>query len=70
MNQSKKQSPAVSSSIGFFGLLAIVFITLKLCGVITWDWWIVLSPLWGQWCCLLPLAIVVLAIMAAFNSPR
>lgn len=32
--------------IGFFGLLGIVFITLKLCSVIDWAWWIVLTPIW------------------------
>lgn len=31
--------------IGFCGLLTIVFIVLKLCGVITWNWFWVLSPL-------------------------
>jgi hypothetical protein len=31
--------------IGFCGLLTIVFITLKLLGVITWSWWWVLSPM-------------------------
>lgn len=35
-----------SSGIGFTGLLTIVFIVLKLCGIITWSWWWVLSPLW------------------------
>ena len=35
-----------SGGIGFTGLLTIVFIILKLCGVITWSWWWVLSPLW------------------------
>ena len=30
----------------FAGLLAIVFIVLKLIGVITWSWVWVLSPLW------------------------
>ncbi len=30
----------------FAGLLAIVFIVLKLIGVITWSWIWVLSPLW------------------------
>lgn len=34
------------SGIGFCGLLAIVFITLKLCGVIAWSWWWVTCPLW------------------------
>lgn len=33
-------------SIGFPGLLAIVFITLKLTHYITWSWLWVLSPLW------------------------
>lgn len=32
--------------IGFLGLLAVAFIVLKLCGVIAWSWWWVLSPLW------------------------
>lgn len=32
--------------IGFCGLLAILFITLKLCGVVAWSWLWVLSPIW------------------------
>lgn len=32
--------------IGFAGLLTIVFITLKLLGVIDWSWVWVLCPLW------------------------
>lgn len=39
-------SSASSGSIGFVGLLTIVFITLKLLGKITWSWWWVLSPIW------------------------
>jgi hypothetical protein len=49
MSESKSVS---SSGIGFGGLLAVVFITLKLCGVsevATWSWWWVLSPLWFGW---------------------
>ncbi len=37
---------STSSGISFTGLLTIVFITLKLCKVITWSWLWVLSPLW------------------------
>ena len=29
----------------FLGLLGLIFIVLKLVGVIAWSWWIVLSPL-------------------------
>jgi hypothetical protein len=33
-----------NSGIGFFGLLTIAFIVLKLCSVINWSWFWVLSP--------------------------
>lgn len=35
-----------SGGIGFVGVLTIVFIVLKLCGVIKWSWWWVLAPIW------------------------
>ena len=31
---------------GFSTILTLVFITLKLCNVISWSWLWVLSPLW------------------------
>ena len=34
-----------SGDIGFIGLLTIIFITLKLIGVISWSWFWVLSPI-------------------------
>lgn len=43
-----------TGGVGFFGLLAIVFITLKLTNVVTWSWWWVLAPLWA------PAAVVVI----------
>jgi hypothetical protein len=39
-------SSSSSSGIGFTGLLAVLFVTLKLLGKITWSWWWVLSPIW------------------------
>jgi hypothetical protein len=39
-------SNSSGSGIGFFGLLTIVFIVLKLLGKITWSWWWVLSSVW------------------------
>ena len=35
--------------LGFFSLLGLIFITLKLIGVITWSWWLVTLPLWFGW---------------------
>lgn len=51
-----ESSSSSSGGIGFCGLLAIVFITLKLLGKIDWSWLWVLSPLW------IPAAIVVLVL--------
>ena len=51
---------ARSGGVGFFGLLGIVFITLKLCGVIDWEWWLVLAPIWVP---VLVVFVVVFIIM-------
>lgn len=40
-----KDERTTSGGIGFTGLLTIVFITLKLLGVIKWNWIWVLSPI-------------------------
>ena len=50
-------SSAAGGGIGFCGLLAIVFIVLKLVGVIKWSWIWVLAPLW------LPTVLVILFII-------
>lgn len=57
------------SGIGFFGLLAVAFIVLKLTGVIAWSWWWVLAPLWiGP---AIALAIFVLAaIVLGIDATR
>lgn len=41
------QSSGSSSGIGTFGLLGVVFVTLKLCHIIDWSWWWVTLPFWG-----------------------
>lgn len=53
---SNSTSSSSSGGIGFIGLLTIVFIVLKLTGVIKWSWWWVLSPLWIG----IPLSIVLI----------
>jgi len=50
---------SASGGIGFGGLLAIAFIVLKLCHVIEWSWWWVLSPLWISF----GIGVIVIAIM-------
>ncbi len=50
-------SSSSSSGIGVVGLLGVVFVVLKLCGVITWSWWYVTLPFWGGFA----LVVIVLA---------
>ena len=35
-----------NNSIGILGFLGLIFVTLKLCGVITWSWILVTMPFW------------------------
>jgi hypothetical protein len=51
-----------SGGVGFAGLLLIVFITLKLCNVIDWSWWWVLSPFWIPFGLVALIFAVVLAL--------
>lgn len=45
---------------GFFNLLFLVFLVLKLTNVINWSWWWITAPLWG------PIGVcVVLMIVGA-----
>lgn len=44
MNNSNSN---VSGGIGFFGVLGIAFIILKLLKIINWSWLLVLCPLWA-----------------------
>lgn len=48
-------------------LLTVLFIGLKLCGVITWNWFLVLAPLWA-----IPvffiLAAIGVCILAAYKE--
>jgi len=41
-----KAETSSSGGIGVLGLLGVVFVTLKLCGVIDWSWWWVTAPFW------------------------
>ena len=45
--------------VGFFDVLLIVFIVLKLCHLINWSWWWVLSPLWASIIFVIVLIIIV-----------
>jgi len=62
------QTQTQSGGIGFFGLLAIVFITLKLTGYIAWSWWWVLAPLWAPLAIVLAIFLIVLLFAAVVRK--
>lgn len=47
----------ISLSFSGTSLLSVAFIVLKLCNVIDWSWWWVLSPTW------IPIALVIILII-------
>lgn len=54
---SKQVSASFPVPTFMAGLLGVAFIVLKLCGIITWSWWLVLLPFYA------PLALIVLAVV-------
>ena len=44
---SKSSSSSSSSGTSIAGLLGVLFVALKLLGIITWSWWWVTAPFWG-----------------------
>ena len=57
------KSNDAKTEIGFFSLLTIAFIVLKLTHYIDWSWWWVLSPIWIS----ILVIIVVLIILVALD---
>ena len=56
------------SGMGFTSVLTVIFIVLKLCKVITWSWWWVLSPIWISWGLALVLFLFVLMFEDMFDK--
>lgn len=53
-----------SGGIGLAGVLLVVFVILKLVGVINWSWWWVTAPLWGSVALLFLVVALVLGVAA------
>lgn len=52
-------SSTQSGGIGILGLLGVLFVGLKLAGIITWSWWYVTLPFWGGLALFLSILVVV-----------
>ena len=69
MNNSKNIS--AYRGIGFFGVLQIIFIVLKVLNMISWSWWAVFIPTFiGIGCALLIMLIALIVIIVAYTKER
>lgn len=58
----EKDITVSGGGVGFVGLLTILFVALKLTGVVAWPWLWVLAPLWISFAIGLILIITVITI--------
>lgn len=56
-----------SSGIGVLGLLGVLFVGLKLGGVIDWSWWYVTMPFWGGIALVCGITFFAFAMVAAIS---
>ena len=64
---SKDNSSANLSGFGIT-LLTIAFVVLKLCKVIDWSWWWVLSPMWIM--AIITIVCIVVYVIYLFKQGR
>lgn len=67
MSESKTVN---NNSIGFFGLLTLILITLKLTGYIDWSWWLVLMPLFVPVIIIFTILVTILLLGARVRQRR
>lgn len=66
-----KNAKTTTTSISLLGVLQIIFIVLKLCGLIDWSWWKVFIPMWidlGIIAVFLLLYLIVLVIAYIYGK--
>lgn len=67
MNKSNNSAP---QGLGFTSILQLIFITLKLMGVIEWSWVWVLSPLWISVILVILVALIMTVVENIADSKR
>jgi len=56
------QTSGGGGGIGLCGATFLVFLILKLVGVINWSWWWITAPLWGSLALVVATLIIVIII--------
>jgi len=58
------------TGVSFLGLLAILFIGLKLTSVIDWSWWLVLLPLYAPICITAIVLLIYITVKVKEVKPK
>lgn len=66
----KNKNNGISYTLIFAILLTVAFVVLKLCKVISWSWWWVVSPLWIDFAITIVITIVVAIIYATITHKK
>ncbi len=64
------ESNSGSGGISLAGVLFVVFLVLKLCGVIGWSWWWITAPLWIPFCRLILIGAVLIFVPVFLGGRR
>ena len=64
------KSGVTTGGLSLSTVLFLIFLVLKLCGVITWSWWWVTAPLWGGIALILAILVVFMLIMGIATLAR
>jgi len=60
---SGKNQAVNYNGVGFFSMLGVLFVGLKLTGYIDWSWWLVLLPIYGPIIVVLTLIFLILLVL-------
>ena len=63
-----KKEVNTTNGVGLSGVVFIVFLVLKLCGLIDWSWWWVTAPLWIPLCLFILIFVIVLLFATVWDK--
>lgn len=67
---ANRTTVSASGGVGVLGLLGVAFVVLRLCGVVSWGWNIVLAPFWVPALFAVVFLVTLLAVFAAMEWDR
>lgn len=66
----RSRTVVTNSGMSPLTVLFLIFLTLKLCKVIDWSWWLVTAPLWAVPAALLVFAAAMFLVSLLVSSLR